>query len=196
MEMNKHTIKLIDGKQLPYGPIYAFSPVEFETLKTYIKNYLKTEFIQPSKSPTSTSILFDKKPNGSLCLCVNYRGLNNLTIKNWYPLPLIGDPWDQFGRVKRFTQLDLTSANHQIRIQEDDKWKMAFCTRYGHIKYQVMPFVLSNAPASFQSYINKILAEKLDIFVVVYLDDILNYTKDPGQPHVKAVRWIVKQLLK
>ena len=83
-----------------------------------------------------------------------------------------------------------------MRIQEGDEWKTAFCTRYGHFQYQVMPFALSNASASFQGYINKILAEKLDIFVVVYLDDILIYTEDPGRPHVEAVRWVLEQLRK
>ncbi len=80
--MNEHAIELIEGKQPPYGPIYALSPVEVETLKTYIKTHLKTGFIRPSKSPAGASILFDKKPDGSLHLCVDYRGLNNLTIKN------------------------------------------------------------------------------------------------------------------
>ncbi len=83
-----------------------------------------------------------------------------------------------------------------MRIREGDEWKTAFCTRYGHFEYQVMPFGLSNAPTNFQDYINKILAEKLDIFVVVYLDDILTYTEDPGQPHMDAVRWILEQLRK
>ncbi len=177
--MNEHAIKLIDGKQPPYGPIYALSPVELETLKTYIKTHLKTVFIRLSKSPAGAPILFDKKPDSSLRLCVNYRGLNNLTIKNRYPLPLISDSLDRLGPAKRFTQLDLTSAYHRMRIREGDKWKTAFRTRYDHFEYQVMPFSLSNAPASFQGYINRILAEKLDIFVVVYLDDILIYTEDP-----------------
>ncbi len=83
-----------------------------------------------------------------------------------------------------------------MRIREGDEWKTAFRTRYGHFEYQVMPFGLSNAPASFQGYINKILAKKLDIFVIVYLDDILVYTGDPGQPHVDAVRWVLEQLRK
>ncbi len=95
--------------------------MELETLKTYIKTYLKTEFIQTSKASVGTLILFDKKPNGSLCLCVNYQVFNNLLMKNQYPLPLIGESLDQLGRAKRFTQLDLTSTYHQIRIQEDDK---------------------------------------------------------------------------
>ena len=119
-----------------------------------------------------------------------------MTIKNRYPLPLIGESLDRVGCAKRFTQLDLTSAYHRMRIQEGDEWKTAFRTRYGHFKYQVMPFGFSNAPASFQGYIKKILAEKLDIFVIVYLDDILIYTEDPGQPHVDAVHWVLEQLRK
>ncbi len=154
--------------------------MKLETLKAYIETHLKTGFIRPSKSPAGAPILFDKKPNSSLRLCVDYWGLNNLTIKNQYPLPLIGEVLDRLGRAKRFTQLDLTSAYHRMKIREGDKWKTAFCTRYSHFEYQVMSFGLSNAPASFQGYINKILAEKLDIFVVVYLDDILIYTEDPG----------------
>ena len=89
-KMNEHVIKLIDGKQPLYGPIYALSLVELETLKAYIETYLKTGFIQPSKSLAGILILFDKKPDSSFWLCVNYRGLNKLTIKNRYPLPLIG----------------------------------------------------------------------------------------------------------
>ena len=96
-KLNEHTINLEDGKQPPYGPIYSLSPVELETLKNYIEIYLKTGFIQHSKSFASASILFDKKPDGSLCLFVNYLSLNNLIIKNWYPLPLIGKSLDRLG---------------------------------------------------------------------------------------------------
>ncbi len=120
-EMNEYTIKLIYGKQQPYGPIDALSLVELEILKTYIETHLKTGFIQPSKSPAGAPILFDKKPDGSLYLCVDYRGLNNLIIKNQYLFPLIGKALDWLGQTKRFTQLDLTSAYHQMRIREGDK---------------------------------------------------------------------------
>ncbi len=97
--INKHDIKLIEEKQPPYGPIYALSLVELETLKVYIKTHLKTEFIQPSKSSTSAFIFLDKKPDSSLCLYIDYQGLNNLTIKNWYPLPLISKVLDCLGQV-------------------------------------------------------------------------------------------------
>ena len=194
--MNEYTIELEEGKQPLFGPIYSLGPIELETLKTYIKTNLANGFIRPSKSLAGVPILFDWKLNGSLRLCVDCRSLNNITIKNRYPLPLIGESLDRLGRAKRFTQLDLTNAYHRMRIREGDEWKTAFRTRYGHFEYQVMPFGLSNAPATFQGYINKILAEKLDIFVIVYLDDILIYTKDPGQPYVEAVRWVLDQLRK
>ena len=165
-------------------------------MKTYIETNLKNGFIRPSKFPAGAPILFDKKPDGSFRLCVDYRGLNNLTIKNQYPLPLVGESLDRLGRARRFTQLDLTSAYHRMRIREGDEWKTAFRTRYGHFEYQVMPFGLTNAPAIFQGYINKILAEKLDIFVIVYLDDIFIYIKDESKSHVQAVRWVLDQLRK
>ena len=148
--INDHAIELVDGcQQPPYGPIYSLGPVELETLKAYIETNLANGFIRSSKSPVGASILFDRKSDGFLRLCVDYRGLNNLTIKNRYPLPLIGESLDRLGRAKRFTQLDLTSAYHRMRIREGDEWKTAFRTRYGHFEYQVMPFGLTNAPASF-----------------------------------------------
>ena len=194
--INEHAIELEEGKQPPFGPIYSLGPVELETLKTYIKTNLANGFIRPFKSPAGAPIFFDNKPNGSLRLCVNYWGLNNITIKNRYPLPLIGESLDRLGRAKRFTQLDLTNAYYQMRICEGDEWKTAFWTRYGHFEYQVMPFGLFNAPATFQGYVNKILAEKLDVFVIVYLDDILIYTEDPDQPHIDTVHWVLDQLRK
>ena len=148
--INEHAIKSVRGKQSPYWPIYSLSPVELETMKTYIETHLKTRFIRPSKFPAGAPILFDKKPDGSLRLCVDYRGLNNLTIKNRYPLPLIGKSLGRLGRATQFTKLDLISAYHRIRIPEGGEWKTAFNTRYGHFEYQVMPFGLSNAPTIFQ----------------------------------------------
>ncbi len=194
--INKNVIKLIEGKQPLYGLTYSLGPVELETLKTYIKTYLKTGFIRPSKSPAGTSVLFDKKPDVSFRLCVNYRGLNNPTIKNRYSFPLIGEYLDRLGRANRFTQLDLTCAYRKMRIWEGDERKTAFWTRYGQFEYQAMSFGLSNVPNSFQEYINRIHTGKLDIFVIMYLDNILIYTEDPGQPHVKAVGWVPEQLRK
>ena len=194
--INKHTIELEDDKQPPYGPIYSLSPVELETLNTYIKTNLGNSFIRPLKYPISAPILFVSEPDGSFWLYIDYQGLNNLTIKNRYPLLLIDESLDQLRRAKRFTQLDLTSAYHQMKIKKGDKWKTAFRTRYGHFKYQVMPFKLLNAPASFQDYINKIVAEKLNVFVNIYLDHTLIYTKDASQAYVNTVRWVLNKLRK
>ncbi len=185
--INDYAIELVDDWQPPYGPIYSLRPVELETLKAYIENNLASGFIRPSKPPAGAPILFDKKPDSSLRLCLDYQGLNNLTIKNWYLLPLVGESLDQLGWARCFTQLDLTNAYHRMRIKEGDKWKTAFKTRYGHIEYQVMPFGLTNAPVTFQGYINKILAEKLDVFVIVYLNDILIYTENKSEQHVQAI---------
>ena len=120
-EMNQHAIKLQKGQQPPYGSIYSLGPVELETSKTYIETNLANSFIWPSKLSAGALILFVGKPDGSLRLCVDYWGLNNLTIKNRYPLSLIGESLDRLGQAKRFTQLNLTSAYHQMRIKEGDK---------------------------------------------------------------------------
>ena len=110
--INDHAIKLVDGQQPPYEPIYSLGPVELETLKAYIETNLANGFIRPSTSPAGAPILFDRKSDGSLQLCVNYQGLNNLTIKNRYPLPLIRELLDKFGRARRFSPLDFISAYH------------------------------------------------------------------------------------
>ncbi len=194
--INKHSIEFVGSKQPPNGLINSLSQVELETLMTYIETHLKTGFIRLSKCPADASILFDKKLDGSLRLCVDYRGLNNPTIKNQFPLHLICVSLDRLGRAKRFTKLDLTSAHHWMKIWEGDEWETGFLTRYGNFEYQVMPFGRLNALASFQRYINKIFAKKLDIFVIVYLDDVLVFTKDSGQPHMDTVQWVLEQLRK
>ena len=119
--IHKHAIELQDGKQPLYEPIYSLEPVELEILKTYIETHLKTGFIWLSKSPAGALILFDKKPDGSLWLCVDYQSFHNLIIKNWYPLPLIAEALDRLGKDKRFNQLDLTSAYYQMQKREDNK---------------------------------------------------------------------------
>ena len=127
-KMDEHAIKLEEDKQPLFWPIYSLGSVELETLKIYIKANLANGFIQPSKSLTKVPIFFDQKPDKSIRLCVNYWDLNNITMKNQYPLPLIGKSLDRLGRAKRLTQLDLTNAYHQMRICEDDEWKTAFQT--------------------------------------------------------------------
>ena len=133
--INNHAIELVDGQQLPYGPIYSQEPIELETLKAYIKINLANRFIRSSKLPVGASIFFDQKLNRFLFLCINYRSFNNLTIKNQYLLPLVGKSLDRLRRTKRFTQLDLTIAYYWIKICKKDKWKTAFKTWYGYFEY-------------------------------------------------------------
>jgi hypothetical protein len=124
---------------------------------------------------------------------VDYRGLNALTVKNRYPLPLISETMDRLGGAKIFTQLDLRDAYHRMRIRAGDEWKTAWRSRYGHFEYQVMPFGLANAPATFQAYINKALSDLLDICCVVYLDDILIYSSSIEEHH-RHVRMVMDRL--
>lgn len=125
-----------------------------------------------------------------------YWGLNSMTIKNLYLLLLIDKSLDCLGQAKYFTELDLTSAYHQIRIHESDKWKTTFQTQYNYFEYQIMSFGLFNTSASFQDYVNKIFAKKLDVFVIIFLDNILFYIEDLSQLYVKTIYWVLKKLWK
>lgn len=184
-----HAIPLVDDATVPFGPIYPLSQDELAVLSEYIKTNLENGFISRSTSPAGAPIMFVKKKDGSLRLCVDYRGLNKVTVKNRYPLPLINEMLDRLTSATVFTKLDIRNAYHRIRIAEGDEWKTAFRTRYGHFQYNVMPFGLTNAPGSFQALINDVLREYLDHFVLVYLDDILIFSDDQQQhdQHVKLV---------
>lgn len=188
-----HAIDLKPGEEIPHRPIYKLSAKELGVLREYLDMMLEKGWIQPSTSPAGAPILFVPKKDGSLRLCVDYRGLNNLTIKNRYPLPLIGETMDRLAGATIYTQLDLRDAYHRIRIRKGDEWKTAFRTRYGHFEYTVMPFGLANAPATFQSYINRALSDLLDICCVVYLDDILIYSNSERE-HIRHVRRVLDRL--
>ncbi|TAQ83095.1 hypothetical protein B7494_g8581 [Chlorociboria aeruginascens] len=184
-----HEIKLTPGGEPPYLRTYNLSPGELKVLEEYIDEALKKGWIRPSSSPAGAPILFTLKKNGKLRLCVDYRGLNAITVKNRYPLPLIGEMLDRLNGATVFSKLDLTNAYYRIRIKEGDEWKTAFRTKYGHFEYMVMPFGLTNAPATFQSYINHALKGLIDECCVVYLDDILIFSKnaEDHQRHIEAV---------
>ncbi len=139
--------------------------------------------------------MFTPKPYRALRLCVDYRGLNSMTIKNRYPLPLIDEILDRLSDARVFTKVNVMNAYYRLRIREGDEWKTAFRTRYGLFEYLVMLFGLTNAPASFQSYIHRVLRPYLDITVIVYLDDVLVSSRNPFQ-HEKHVREVPKALLK
>lgn len=188
-----HTIPLEEGKVPPFGRLYTMSQPELDIVKDYIVTNLESGFIRPSSSPAAAPILFVKKKDGSLRLCVDYRGLNRVTIKNRYPLPLIDELLDRLRTAKWFTKIDLRNAYHQIRIAKGEEWKTAFRTRYGLYEYQVMPFGLTNAPASFQHLVNSVFQDMLDRFVTAYLDDIIIYS-DTYEEHVEHVRQVLQRL--
>ena len=188
-----HAIDLEPGKKPPYGPIYSLSEDELKVLRAYLDKHLKNGFIRPFTSSAGAPILFVKKKNGTLRLCVDYRGLNLLTIKNRYPLPLIGESLNRLSKARVYTSLDMVAAYNRLRIKKGDEWKTAFRTRYGHFEYTVLPFGLTNASATFQGFVNKILAERLDLTVIVYLDDIVIYSMDREQ-HIKDVKWVLSRL--
>jgi hypothetical protein len=190
-----HSIEIEEGKTVPFGPIYALSANELRVLREYLDNSMAKGWIQKSKSPAGAPILFTPKKDGCLRLCVDYRGLNKVTKKNRYPLPLIGETLDRLSGATQFTKLDLRDAYHRIRIREGDEWKTAFRTRYGHFEYLVMPFGLTNAPASFQAYINEALHGLLDIRCQAYMDDIIIYSF-PGESHADRVREVLERLRK
>ena len=167
--------------------MYSLSQVELEALRKFIDENLASGMIRPTRSPYGAPVLFVKKKDGSLRLCVDYRGLNKLTIKDRYPLPLISDLLDSPRRARIYTKIDLRHAYHLVRIAEGDEPKTAFRTRYGSFEWLVVPEGLSNAPAAFQHFMNDIFADLLDICVTVYLDDILVYSDDITQ-HRAQVR--------
>jgi len=154
------------------------SPKEMEELKKQIDRFLKLGHIRPSTSPYGAPVLFAPKKDGGLRFCVDYRALNKNTIKNRYPLPKIDELLDQLAGASVFTKIDLRSGYHQIRVVPEDVYKTAFRTRYGHFEFTVVPFGLCNAPATFMRLMNSILHPYLDKFVVVFLDDILIYSRN------------------
>ena len=188
-----HTIPLQDGTAPPFGPIYNLSPAELEYLRKYIDENLSKNFLRHSQSPAAAPILFVKKPDGSLRLCVDYRGLNRITIKNRYPLPLIGELFGRLGKAKYFSKFDMRDGYNRLRIARGEEWKTAFRCRYGLYEYQVMPFGLCNAPGTFQHFVNDTFREYLDDFMVAYLDDLLIYSNTLKE-HKRHVRLVLQRL--
>jgi hypothetical protein len=171
------------------------SAVELDTLRAYLDEMLAKGFIRTSTSPGGAPVLFAKKKDGSLRLCVDYRKLNSVTRKNRYPLPLISNLIDRLQSAKIYTKFDLRAGFNNIRIAPGDEWKTAFRTRYGAFEYLVMPFGLTNAPATLQLFMNDIFLDMMDIFVLVYLDDILIFSGDLAS-HRLHVRQVLNRLRK
>ena len=154
------------------------APLELAELKNQLDESLKKGFIRPSSSHWACPALFVKKKDGTDRMVVDYRPVNLVTIKNKYPLPRINDLYDQLAGSLVFSKMDLRLGYHQIKIKNGDIPKTAFVTRYGQYEYTVMSFGLTNAPATFSRLMNSIFMEYLDKFVVLYLDDILIYSKN------------------
>ncbi|KAJ9518014.1 hypothetical protein QJQ45_004306 [Haematococcus lacustris] len=188
-----HTIPLEPGAKPPFRPMYRMSPAELAEVEKQIKELLALGLIEPSSSPYGAPVLFVTKADGSLRMCIDYRALNKVTIKNKYPLPRIDQLIDRLHGATVFSSLDLQSGYHQIRITPEDVPKSAFRTPFGHYQFKVLSFGLTNAPATFQAVMNDIFREH-NKFVVVYLDDILVFSKDKTE-HAKHLEVVFKLLL-
>src|SRR5438105_439380 len=174
--------------------MYSLSELELKALREFLNSALKSRKISLSRFSAGASILFVPKPEDrGLRLCVDYRGLNKIIIRNRYSLPLMDKLRDRVTGSKRFTKLDLMIVYNNIRIKKGDEYKIAFRTRYGHYEWNVMPLGLCNAPATFQEYMNDLLREYLDQGVIVYLDDILIYSVDKDE-HTVLVSKVLKTL--
>jgi hypothetical protein len=188
-------IELKDSTALLLGPIYSLSQAELTALHTFIDKNLSTGFIWPSTSEHGTPVLFVKKKDGSLCLCVDFCSLNKVTKKDSYLLPLIGDLLDIPRKANIYTKIDLWHTYHLVQIAEGNKWKTVFHTHYGSFEWLVMPFGLTNAPASFQHFINNIFADLLDVTVIAYLNNILIFSDNPAD-HKKHIHEVLHWLQK
>ncbi|GJR65787.1 putative reverse transcriptase domain-containing protein [Tanacetum coccineum] len=209
----KHDVVIVCGEKvvrIPYGnetlivevlgaaPVarapYRLAPSEMKELSVQLKELMEKGFIHLSSSPWGAPVLFVKKRDGSFRMCIDYRKLNKLTVKNRYPLPRINDLFDQLQGSSVYSKIDMRSGYQQLHIKEEDIPTTAFRTRYGHFKFQVMPFGLTNAPAVFMDLMNQVCKPYLEKFVIAFIDDILVYSKDEEE-HGKHLK-IVLELLK
>jgi hypothetical protein len=172
---------------------YRMNPQELEELKRQLADMLSKGLIHPSTSPWGSPVLFVYKRDGTIRLCVDYRQLNEVTIKNKYPLPKIEDLFDQLNGAKVFSKIDLYTGYHQLKVRESDIPKTAFTTCYSLFEYTVMSFGLTNAPAYFMNLINKVFMKFLDKFVVVFIDNILVYSKTEEE-HAEHLRLVLGTL--
>ena len=187
------SIEVVQGTTPISRTPYRMAPTELTELKTQLQELLDKGFIRPSVSPWGAPVLFVKKKDGTLRMCIDYRQINKVTVKNKYPLPRIEDLFDQLRGASVFSKIDLRSGYYQLRVKEVDVPKIAFRTRYGHYEFLVMPFELTNAPTAFMDLMNRVFFPYLDQFVVVFIDDILVYSKD-AQEHEHHLRIVLQTL--
>ncbi|GJS42398.1 hypothetical protein Tco_0567441 [Tanacetum coccineum] len=188
-------IDLVPGVAPVARAPYRLAPSEMKELAEQLQELSDKGFIRPSSSPWGAPVLFVKKKDGSFRMCIDYRELNKLTVKNRYPLPRINDLFDQLQGSSVYSKIDLRSGYHQLRVCEKDIPKTAFRTRYGHYEFQVMPFGLTNAPAVFMDLMNRVCKPYLDKFVIVFIDDILIYSKnkEEHEEHLKLILELLKK---
>ena len=189
-----HVIELTGTNNLTFEPLRRMTDEQLSAAKRYITENLHKGFIAPSNAPFAAPILMARKPGGGLRFCVDFRKLNELTKKDPYPIPLIDEMMARISQAKIFSKLDIQQAFHRIRIDKESEDYTTFRTRYGTYKYKVLPFGLTNGPATFQRFINDILMEHLDDFCSAYLDDILIYSDSQAEHeiHVKRIMQILK----
>ncbi|GJR36254.1 putative reverse transcriptase domain-containing protein [Tanacetum coccineum] len=188
-------IELVPGAAPVARAPYRLAPSEMKELADQLQELLEKGFIRPSSSPWGAPVLFVKKKDGTFRMCIDYRELNKLTVKNRYPLPRIDDLFDQLQGSSVYSKIDLRTGYHQLRIREEDIPITAFRTRYGHYEFQVMPFGLTNAPAVFMDLMNRVCKPYLDKFVIVFIDDILIYSKgkEEHEEHLKTILELLKK---
>ena len=188
-------IYVVQGVTLASITSYRMASVELKELKLQLQELLEKGFIRPSVSPWGVPVLFVKKKDGTLRLCVDYRQLNKMTVKIKYPLPRNDDLFDQLKSASVFSKIDLRSSYHQLRIKDTDVHKTTFRTQYGHYEFLVIPFGLTNVPAAFMDLMNHVFRLYVDQFVVVFIDDIFVYSKD-RENHDTHLRVVLETLRK
>lgn len=188
-----HKIELLPGQTPPNSRVRPMSQAELRVIRKYLDEHLAKGFIRPSSSSAAAPVLLARKPGGGIRICVDYRGLNNVTVKNRYPIPLIRETLDALAHAKFYTKLDITAAFNRLRIAPGDEWKTAFITRFGLFECLVANFGMTGAPSSFQHYINHTLFDLLDKYVTAYLDDVLIYSESRSE-HRRHVREVITRL--
>ena len=187
------SIEILHGTTPTSRAPYRMAPTELKELKIQLQEILDKGFIRPSVSPLGAPVLFMKKKDGTLRMCIDYRQINKVTVKNKYPLPRIEDLFDQLKGAGVFSKIDLRSGYYQLRVKDVDVPKTTFKTQYGHYEFLVMPFGLTNAPATFMDLMNRVFRPYLDQFVVVFIDNILVYSRDE-QEHEQHLKIVLQTL--